>query len=416
MTLQYFLKMKAIDGHLTATRAIAVRRMILMNLNESITMKAASKAMTIFMLIFLSILPSYAQNGTSKASVDGGASFSLEPLWSTQIDPRWKAGAVIGDVEDGITTEFVEFSADGKLLVTGNGLGKALVLDAADGSIKHTFTYITEQDVSRLDKKLVSGISGGFTKSLEVECGAFTPDGHYVVVGGNLNGIKVFDLKDGSLAKHIPYSEIQEEVDGLGISPDGRFFAYGSFRSAKVLAVKDWKMVQTVDYGKDSRGSVVNSIDFTSDGYFMTLAGNAGNVSLVKTNNWSPVGSGLIPDASSIKSVRFSPDERLVAAGNGGGELTVWRVWDMSLVFQFSSMVYIEAVEWSSDGRYLFIGGRDDGQGRIQVFRTSDWQMVGNPEVLADGASIEYIDVHGDLVAVAGEDGHIRLFRMKNTR
>ena len=37
----------------------------------------------------------------------------------SQIDPRWKAGEVIGNVEDGITVEFVEFSADGKLLVAG---------------------------------------------------------------------------------------------------------------------------------------------------------------------------------------------------------------------------------------------------------------------------------------------------------
>ena len=41
--------------------------------------------------------------------------------------------------------------------------------------------------------------------------------------------------------------------------------------------------------------------------------------------------------------------------------------------------------------------------------------MAGNPEVLADGASIEYIDVHGDLIAVAGEDAHVRLFRIVNS-
>ncbi|MEX2231286.1 MAG: hypothetical protein WD824_03955 [Cyclobacteriaceae bacterium] len=379
-------------------------------------MKPVKTTLTILILICITVLFSYAQNGVSKASVDGGASFGLEPLWGTQIDPRWKSGEVIGDVEDGITTEFVEFSADGKLLVTGNGLGKAFVLDVTDGTIKHTFTYITEEDVDRLDKKLVSSISGGFTKSLEVECGAFTPDSHYVVVGGNLNGIKVFDLADGSLARHIQYNEVREEVDGLSISADGRFLAYGSFRSAKVLEIKNWKMLQTVAYGSESSGSVVNSINFTADGNFMSIAGNAGNVMVVKTRGWSTVGNGLIPDATSIKSVRFSPDERLVAAGNGGGEVTVWRVWDMSLVFQFSSMVYIEAVAWSSDGRYLIVGGRDDGEGRIQVFRTSDWQMVGNPEVQADGASIEYIDAHGDVIAVAGEDGHVRLFLIKKTK
>lgn len=368
--------------------------------------------MNILILICSTGILSHAQDGRNKASIDHGASFFLEPLWSRQIDPRWKAGAVIGDSEDGITTEFVEFSADGKMVVTGNGLGKAFVLDAKDGSIKHTFTYITEEDVSRIDKERVAHISGGFTKSLEVECGAFTPDDRYVVLGGNLNGIKIFDLTTGSLSTHVKYSDVGEEVDGLSISPDGRYFAYGSFRSAKVLAIKDWKMVHNVHYGTETSGSVVNSIHFNSDASLMTIAGNAGDVLVAKTRDWSTVGDGLIPAASSIKSVRFSPDDRLIAAGNGGGEVTVWRVWDMSLIFQYSSLVYVEAVCWSADGRYLFIGGRDDGEGRMRVFRTSDWQMVGNPQVLADGASVEYIDVYGDLVAFSGEDGHVRMYRI----
>jgi len=376
--------------------------------------KVINKTMSISILIFLTLPFLYGQDGQNKASVaGGGASFWLESLWSTQLDPRWKAEEVIGDVEDGITAEFVEFSADGKLLVSGNGQGEAFVLNATDGTIKHTFTYITEEEVNRLDSELVSNISGGFTKSMEAECGAFTPDGRFVVLGGNLNGIKIFDLTDGSLFRHI---EVEEEVDGLSLSPDGRFFAHASFRSVNVLGMNNWEVVQNVDYSKDSRGSVVNSIHFTADGDFMAIAGNSGNIILINTSDWNKVGDGLIPDATSIKSVRFSPDERLIAAGNGGGEITVWRTWDMSLVFQFSSLVYIESVAWSSDGRYLFAGGRDDGEGRMLVFRTRDWQMVGNPSVLADGASIEYIDVHGDLIAIAGEDAHVRLYRIKTKK
>jgi len=379
-------------------------------------MQKIKNRLIILTLICLSSQLSYSQSGKSKTSVAGGASINLEPLWSVQIDPRWKAGQVIGDVEDGITVEFVEFSADGKLLVTGNGQGEAFILDAEDGSVRHKFIYITEEEVNQLDREVVLSISGGYTKSLEVECGAFTPDGRFVVLGGNLNGIKIFNLSDGTLARHIEYSKVKEEVDGLSISPDGRFFAYAATRSAKILGTDNWEMLENVEYGKGSRGSVVNSIDFTRDGNLMVIAGNAGSVALYKTQGWKTIGNGVIPDATSIKSVRFSPDERLIAAGNGGGELTVWRMWDMSLVFQFSSMVYIEAVAWSSDGRYLIVGGRDDGEGRIRVFRTRDWQMVGNPEVLADGASIEYIDVHGNLIAVAGEDGHVRLFRINKVR
>jgi hypothetical protein len=75
------------------------------------------------------------------------------------------------------------------------------------------------------------------------------------------------------------------------------------------------------------------------------------------------------------------------------------------------SLFYIEAVAWTSDGRFLMAGGRD-GNGRMRVFRTSDWELIGSPEVQADQSNIEYIDVYRQLVAVAGEDAHVRLYRV----
>jgi len=309
----------------------------------------------------------------------------------------------VGDIEDGITAEFVEFSADGRWLVTGNGLGEAFLLNAATGAVERRFSYITAQDIAG---RTEFDISGGKTKGLEVECGAFTPDGRFLVLGGNLNGVKVFDLSDGSLVRHI---KVAEEVDGLGISRDGRFFAHAAPRSVQVWRLRDWNLVANVRHG-DKRG-VTNSVDFTPDAGLMVSAGNYGHVILTRTADWRQVGDGLIGKTSSIKSVRFSPDTDLVAAGYGGANCAaIYRARDMSLL-KHLPLFYIEAVAWTSDGRFLMVGGQDE-QGRMRVFRRSDWRLVGTPEVQADRSNIEYIDVHGELVAVAGEDGHVRLFRV----
>ena len=338
--------------------------------------------------------------------VGAEGAFHLEPLWATQVDPRWHSGDSLGDIEDGITAEFVEFSADGRWLVTGNGLGEAFLLNAATGAVERRFSYITEQDIAG---RAEFDISGGKTKGMEVECGAFTPDGRFLVLGGNLNGVKVFDLRDGSLIRHI---KVEEEVDGLGVSRDGRFFAHAGPRSAQVRRLPDWNLVASVRHG-DKRG-VTNSVDFTPDASLMVSAGNYGHVILTRTANWRQVGDGLIPKTSSIKSVRFSPDTDLVAAGYGGaGCAAVYRTKDMSLL-KHLPLFYIEAVAWTSDGRFLMAGGRDE-QGRMRVFRTSDWQLVGAPEVQADRSNIEYIDVHGELVAVVGEDAHVRLYRVASS-
>ncbi len=327
----------------------------------------------------------------------------LEPLWATQIDPRWKSGIALGDIEDGITAEFVEFSPDGDWLITGNGLGEAFLLNARTGVVERRFSYITEQD---LVGETEFNISGGKTKGMEVECGAFTPDGRHVILAGNLNGVKVFDLSDGSLVRHVP---VEAEVDGLAVASDGRFLAHAAPRSAQVWSLPGWKTIAQIWHG--DRQGVINSIEFSSDNSLMVSAGNYGHVILSLTAGWEKAGDGIIADTSSIKSVRFSPDNQLIAAGYGEAECAaVFRTEDMSIV-KHLSLFYIEAVVWTSDGRFLMAGGRD-GQGRMRVFRTIDWELIGSPEVQADHANIEYFDVHGQLLAVAGEDAHVRLYRV----
>ena len=368
--------------------------------------KATGKSWIIVTAVLMFFPGMPAVTSAPQMQVEAEGAFHLEPLWATQVDPRWHSGDSVGDIEDGITAEFVEFSDDGRWLVTGNGLGEAFLLNAATGALERRFSYITKQDIAG---RTEFDISGGKTKGMEVECGAFTPDGRYLVLGGNLNGVKVFDLRDGSLIRHI---KVEEEVDGLGISPDGRFFAHAGPRSAQVRRLPDWNLVASVRHG-DKRG-VTNSIDFTPDAGLMVSAGNYGHVILTRTADWQQAGDGLILETSSIKSVRFSPDTRLIAAGYGGAKcVAVFRTEDMSLV-KHLPLFYIEAVAWTGDGRFLMAGGRDE-QGRMRVFRTSDWRLVGAPEVQDDRSNIEYIDVHGELVAVAGEDAHVRLYRVASS-
>ena len=357
---------------------------------------AAGAMLALFSIIAVPSRVNGMQDGTP-------AAFRLEPLWATQVDPRWRSGDSLGDNEDGITAEFVEFSADGRWLVTGNGLGEAFVLDAATGAIQHKFTYITEQDLAG---RTEFDISGGRVKGLEVECGAFTPDGRYVVLGGNLNGIKVFDLNDRSLVRHI---RVDEEVDGLGVSPNGRLLAHAAPKSVLVRSLADWQVVAKIPHGE--REGVTNSIDFAPDSRLMVSGGNYGHVILTRVSDWKQIGDGLIHDTSSIKSVRFSPDGRLVAAGYGGAKcVAVFRTEDMSLV-KHLPLFYIEAVAWVPDGRFLMAGGRD-GQGCLRVFRSSNWELIEAPQVQADRSNVEYIDVHGERVVVAGEDAHVRLYRL----
>ncbi|UCE46918.1 MAG: PD40 domain-containing protein, partial [Phycisphaerales bacterium] len=197
------------------------------------------------------------------------------------------------------------------------------------------------------------------------------------------------------------------EVDGMAFSPDGEYFAHASHRSVTVRRSGDWGQVHRPVH---KEGNAINSIDFSKETRYMISAGQYERVILTRIADWKEVRTYVVEPRSSIKSTRFSPDGKLIAAGYGDAkQVVVFRVGDGSVVRQTPMPCYIEAVAWTTDGDYLLAGGRDEGL--LHVFSTADWTKVTTVSA-QENASVEYIDTLGDLIVTGGEDGHIRLFRI----
>jgi WD40 repeat protein len=241
---------------------------------------------------------------------------------------------------------------------------------------------------------------------MEVECAAFSADGRLLAAGGNEQGIKVFRLKDGSVVQ--TFDADGAEVDGMAFSPDGRYFAHASHRSVTVRRTSDWRPIHRPAH---KEGNAINSIDFRSDMRSMISAGQYERVILTRIADWKEVRTYIVEPRSSIKSVRFSPDGKFIAAGFSGRQVVVFGFEDGSVVRQIPMPCYIEAVAWTTDGQYLLAGGRDEGL--LHVLSVTDWARIMTVPA-QDNASIEYIDTFDNLVVVGGEDGHIRLFRIAN--
>jgi WD40 repeat protein len=338
-------------------------------------------------MAFVAIVISASSSSASKPS--------FELLWAAKADPRAKPG--MANKEDGITVECVEFSADGKLIAAGNGQGQVKVYHTADGSAVRTLVYTTDPH---------RDFSTSF-KGMEVECVAFSADGRLLAAGGNEQGIKVFRLADGQVAQ--TFEADGAEVDGMAFSPDNRYFAHASRRSVTVRRTSDWRQVHRPVH---KAGNAINSIDFTSETKYMISAGQYERVILTRIADWKDIRTYVVEPRSSIKSVRFSPHGKLIAAGFGNAkQVVVFSFEDASIVKQIAMPCYIEAVAWTTDGRYLLAGGRDEGL--LHVFSTLDWNKVTTVQA-QDNASIEYIDLFGALVAIGGEDGHVRLFRLSH--
>ena len=132
----------------------------------------------------------------------------------------------------------------------------------------------------------------------------------------------------------------------------------------------------------------------------------------------------------SVKSVRFSPDDRYIAFGSRGQLCEVWQrknddwgEWERVASISHEgenqkplpcddtdSNAAVEAIQWSSDNRYLITGGLISG--RLHLWDTRDWSDLGWIQGQEKNRQIEFIDVHKDLVIVGGDEGSIHLYRL----
>ena len=124
----------------------------------------------------------------------------------------------------------------------------------------------------------------------------------------------------------------------------------------------------------------------------------------------------------SVKSVRISPDNSLIAIGACDERARIFDLATAEVVVDLQhegnrnalpnddqdSNVAIEAVAWSSDSKYLFTSGLIDGV--MRIWRRDDWPLVGWEQAQETNRAIEMIAVHGDRVAVGGDEGVARIY------
>jgi WD40 repeat protein len=276
----------------------------------------------------------------------------------------------------------------------------------------------------------------------EIEVVNFTPDGNYVVSGGEDKKLRIWDAATGEQVKVI---ENLAGFDAMDVDPNQDLLAAGD-EAGQILIydTKSWELRSMVKQGPDELTgaeknvhSDVNQLDFSDDGKHLLSAGRNGLVRL-----WAVGESGVLKHvrdykghSSSIKSVRLSPEERLVAAGAGGGEGV--RIWDFETTelrghIPGTGMI-METVAFTPDGKYLFTGGNEgegrigekienlgfenkDGMGHIRAYKVpskngDDFKLVMAKPVFRQ----EFFDFSDDgrFLVSSHEDGTLRLWEVR---
>lgn len=311
------------------------------------------------------------------------------------------------DKENGkAAVESVEFSSDGKFIISAGRSGNLRVWDSGSGKI--VFDHLCDN---------------------ELKTAVFSPDGKFILAGGESKKIMIWKVSDWTLYKTIDF---EASVEGIRFSHNQKMFAAGD--EAGMISLFDYdsfEKINTIHHGEDSihtfiPRSDVNSVDFSSDDKYLVSGSINGQIKiwyvpeleLIKTLN-----SG----SSSIKSVRVNQGNHCIASASTSsswGNENMVKIWDFKSGEMLHSLSFpggMESVEFSPDGKYLYCGGgaRNDSIGKspkgyIYVyyipddFLTEPIKQVHKEDVFRS----EYlnIDREGRALVSAHEDGTVRLW------
>lgn len=313
----------------------------------------------------------------------------LEPVWSRVADALGEPGSV----------ESVEFSVDGKYMVSGTKYDNSVIMwRTSDGA--ELWRRYAEEEVERV---------------------GFSADGKYVAACSEDYLVTIYEAKTGEVYKALKHSK---GIDGLTWSHKGSLLVSGEEKNIiDDKTTEGWIRVFDVAQGaKEIKtinfGNTVNELFFTEDDQFLLAVGH-GAVKVYKVEDWSLVQT-LKPDYFTIfTSGVFSPDGKYVfAVGQGGtsrGNCYLWERESGKLVKTFNHTgKKIESVSWHPNGQYIAHAGHDP---YIYVYRIKDILEYSNDHIpvahkVWAGDNAEYIDFNtdGSFLSSAHQNGLIKLW------
>ena len=219
-----------------------------------------------------------------------------------------------------------------------------------------------------------------------VLCAAFSPNCHWLAVGGVSAAAHLWNLDTMSLHGALALPRTVTMPSGgfttLAFSPDGRTLAAGGWYTVCLWGPDSGTRGQVL---KDFAGKQVSALAFSPDGRTLAVAVDR------CVQLWDPdTGTlrRLLPGCKNfVHSLAFSPDGRTVVSGHTAGNIYLWDPNTGALQGTLGAEDYgfiTESLAFSSDGTFLAAGGYlKGGQGTVRLW---DWHSGSLQRTLAAGA------------------------------
>jgi WD40 repeat protein len=239
----------------------------------------------------------------------------------------------------------VAFSPDGKFVASGSADHTARVWDVMTG-----------EEISRM------------THEGDVPIVAFSPDGKYLVSSGcnklessNIcfqDSARVWEVSTG---KEIARMTHDYQILAIAFSPDGSYVVSGGDNTARI-----WEAATGKEISRMTHESIVHSVAFSPDGKYV-VSGSGGETTRV----WEVDTGREIFRMVNAFSAKFSPDGKYVIASDFNGNVA--RIWDIAAkqeIAQKQHDNYVRFVAFSVDGKYVVSSG--DNTIRVWIYRPED--------------------------------------------
>ncbi|HMJ89713.1 MAG TPA: WD40 repeat domain-containing protein, partial [Candidatus Acidoferrum sp.] len=287
--------------------------------------------------------------------------------------------------------EAVAFSLDSRFLAVGDVEGVVQVWD------------------------LQSGAQPFLTSGEAMRRVAHMEDGTRIVLEDAAGALHVYDLQTGAeigQSWNTPPNQSHFSAD-----PNGRFIS-GAFRQngVRIWDASTHEVVHEIPARAHPATRDVRAIVFKHDGSeFVTMMAN-GLLQRWSTGDGSPIGESMNRREPTVK-VYWSADGRWIAA-NGVNSVTVWdaKTGAMFGTIRVGDRELLMDVRLSPDSEKLLLafGNRSIEPAMAHIYELPSLRPVGAPLRHGDGIANAVFSSAGKLVATAGEDNVVRIWRVSD--
>ncbi len=268
-----------------------------------------------------------------------------------------------------VTSSGVSWSPDGQYIAAGGKVNLPLSLTVSTSNLQ--VYSIVNNTLSTVAQTNLGTTRASYTGPV-----SWSPDGHYLAVGGNMRNLTIYQF-NGTTLNQVSATSGVSEVLGISWHPSGKYIAIATNSSTNSIAIYSFNNGNGALIATSltrSYASFATNVAWSPDGNFLAATGQNGSgatakdITIYSFNGANPASPTLgavatAPFGVNARVVKWSPDGRFILVGgndSSSSDLTLYMAFTGSSLVPLKKISYgtaLYACDLNPNGLYLAVGG-----------------------------------------------------------